>query len=62
MRKAQATNPFRVVSCVVDERSAVGVLEQRGCDRRFVSLASRQFDSEDGVPLDIRQLMAMHAS
>jgi hypothetical protein len=39
-------NPFRVVSCVADERSAVGVFEQRGCDRRFVSLASRQFDMD----------------
>ena len=36
--------------CVADERSAVGVFEQRGCDRRFVSLASRQFDVDRGGP------------
>lgn len=49
-------NPFRVVSCVADERSAVGVFEQRGRDRRFVSLASRQFDV-DRAALCVRKGM-----
>ena len=47
-------NAFRVVSRVADERSAVGVFEQRGCDRRFVSLASRQFDV-DRAALGVRK-------
>ena len=49
-------NPFRVVSCVADERPAVGVFEQRGRDRRFVSLASRQFDV-DRAALCVRKGM-----
>jgi len=52
----RCSNPFRVVSCVADERSAVGVFEQRGRDRRFVSLASRQFDV-DRAALCVREGM-----
>jgi len=46
-------NPFRVVPGVADERSAVGVFEQQGRDRRLVSLAGRQFDV-DRAALGVR--------